>query len=330
MNENFEILNAYLHILEDNSIMPIFSNETIEFDEIIESYILNHVDKVINSDNLKLCKFKEESNLLKFIDLDKDNFYDMSVYVTKEIFGLMKCGTDIQSADILFLDVQIEEERKWIMLKLNHKTTFSHLINAENSKIQNILIEYKTALPANNNIIEEAYIINLQKKEVQVIDKKVININTNEKINYLTSLVLQCENSLTRKEKSVVLKHIVETAKIECSENPTQDAKINNDVNRFLDTEIEFTVGDIVEEVTKTVPQIKKIIYDNLVQNKIDISGSIEVTKSAKKKLEKKTIKTKQGIEMKIPYELYEDPSCLEFIKNSDGTTSILIKNIYY
>jgi hypothetical protein len=42
----------------------------------------------------------------------------------------------------------------------------------------------------------------------------------------------------------------------------------------------------------------------------------------------KHRIKTDEGIEISIPYEYYMDKDKLEVIKNSDGTVSILIKNV--
>ena len=32
--------------------------------------------------------------------------------------------------------------------------------------------------------------------------------------------------------------------------------------------------------------------------------------------------------EVKVPVEVYKDPAAVEFIRNEDGTTSLLIKNI--
>ena len=49
---------------------------------------------------------------------------------------------------------------------------------------------------------------------------------------------------------------------------------------------------------------------------------------AAVRRLEKQSLRSAGGVEVKVPVEVYRDESALEFIKNPDGTTSLLIKNI--
>ena len=46
------------------------------------------------------------------------------------------------------------------------------------------------------------------------------------------------------------------------------------------------------------------------------------------RKYETQGLKTDSGIEIKIPMKEYNDPSSVEFITESDGSVSVLIKNI--
>lgn len=42
----------------------------------------------------------------------------------------------------------------------------------------------------------------------------------------------------------------------------------------------------------------------------------------------KQRVKTDTGIELKIPMEIYNDPSAMEFVTGHDGKISIILKNI--
>ena len=54
----------------------------------------------------------------------------------------------------------------------------------------------------------------------------------------------------------------------------------------------------------------------------------IYVAESSAKRLEKQSIRTKNGVVINIPLNLMNDDN-VEFINNPDGTVSILIKNVY-
>lgn len=46
------------------------------------------------------------------------------------------------------------------------------------------------------------------------------------------------------------------------------------------------------------------------------------------RKLQKQSLRSSGGVEIKVPVSIYRDENEIEFIKNPDGTTSLLIKNI--
>lgn len=44
--------------------------------------------------------------------------------------------------------------------------------------------------------------------------------------------------------------------------------------------------------------------------------------------MEKQSLRSAGGVEIKVPVNVYRDESALEFIRNPDGSMSLLIKNI--
>lgn len=54
----------------------------------------------------------------------------------------------------------------------------------------------------------------------------------------------------------------------------------------------------------------------------------VQVSAATVKRLEKQSVKSSGGVEIKIPADLYQDRNAVEFINNPDGTISLLIKNI--
>ena len=55
---------------------------------------------------------------------------------------------------------------------------------------------------------------------------------------------------------------------------------------------------------------------------------TLVLSEQTAKRIEKQSIKTATGIEVKIPVALYEQPDAVEFITNPDGTLSLLVTTV--
>ena len=52
------------------------------------------------------------------------------------------------------------------------------------------------------------------------------------------------------------------------------------------------------------------------------------ISAPAVRRMEKQSLRSAGGVEIKVPVNVYRDESALEFIRNPDGSMSLLIKNI--
>ena len=59
-----------------------------------------------------------------------------------------------------------------------------------------------------------------------------------------------------------------------------------------------------------------------------ELWGGEELADPAVRRMEKQSLRSAGGVEIKVPVNVYRDESALEFIRNPDGSMSLLIKNI--
>lgn len=82
------------------------------------------------------------------------------------------------------------------------------------------------------------------------------------------------------------------------------------------------------ETLYAQIPEIKEEFMEKIGKYHIEKEEIRPKDPSTTKKFTKQYLTTDTGIEINIPTELYDDIEHIEFITNSDGTISILIKNI--
>jgi len=80
--------------------------------------------------------------------------------------------------------------------------------------------------------------------------------------------------------------------------------------------------------VLRDYPQIAPMVEEQLVNENIDPEATVQVGAQTMKRFEKQSVKTPDGIEIKIPADLFADQRAMEFIQQPDGSISLLIKNI--
>ena len=92
--------------------------------------------------------------------------------------------------------------------------------------------------------------------------------------------------------------------------------------------EVPPTAGEICEALYGEVPHAREAFERVLEEKAVAVAEPVAILPAAVRRMEHQKLKSYSGVEVKVPVEVYKDPAAVEFIRNEDGTTSLLIKNI--
>ena len=87
----------------------------------------------------------------------------------------------------------------------------------------------------------------------------------------------------------------------------------------------------MVAEMTKLygdMPPAREAFTKALAEHDITLDEPLPLSAPAVRRMEKQSLRSAGGVEIKVPVNVYRDESALEFIRNPDGSMSLLIKNI--
>ena len=331
MNNEIKIKKAVLHILDNNSRLPILSNGELEINDGLTEYFEKHIDKIIDDSNIKKAKFVGEENgvfsLGKLLNDNESDFLSITSELTIKLFDLMQKHVDIPSADLICCLFEENGQRHLGILKLNYKAGFTHWVNNSDEGNINTIVRHQTLLPLEGQKIDECVLINLMDYSIRVIEKQY-EIN-GEKEFYLTKYYLQCSCELSDSAKLKILDKVTKDINKKYFDEDFEKAiKLKKAVSESLEETAAIQIEQIIEKVYDknsdiTNDYVEEIEKAGLSQKEITLSD-----KSIEKKFRVQKIKTDTGIEINFPLEYADKQDKIEFINNPDGTISIIIKNI--
>lgn len=321
------IRNAIVHILDSSVGMPVLSDTVLDLSPDLNDFIRNHIFKIASGDDLKHCQFHEDSYVFGLLKEFKEaNLIPFSHEVSGYLYTIMNQNIDIPAADFIVVTYQYQSQMHLAFLKLNYKETFIHLTGETDGYNCNDIIKYKATLPSSSRL-SEAAIINLAEMEVEIVEKK-FEVN-GVKTNYLSELFLQCHARMSSKTKlNIVTKAVEQINKKYYEEDFDKHMEAKSIIQNELAEEGTLNVEVISEKIYGDQPEIKEAFTEKLEKYNLHKEEVAPKNKQTIRKLEKQFLTTDSGIEINIPMEEYKNPDHVEFITNSDGTISVLIKNI--
>lgn len=322
-----QIEQAILHVLDTNIDMPVLSDVLLELSEDVKNFIITRIDKFLSGDDYKCCSFEENSEFSSLIQSGSDNFVAVTQQLARRLFDIMKRNPDILSADVMFAIAVIDGNTYLFLDKMNYRETYIHHFENTDGLKNNSIIRQRTVLPSPKSKIDEAALVNLEDGSIKLIERK-FEIDGSKDF-YLSACYLQCSNSISAKQKLAVITDTVKSINQKYYEN---DKDVQNHVASVLYNEVsenkETTIEDLCDNFYGDSASVKQEFIQELKTKNVDVRDTLKVSPGIVRKLEKQSIKTSSGIEIKIPIELYENEDSVEFINNPDGTISILVKNI--
>lgn len=324
---SISIKDYIVHILDNTTVMPIISNALESNNEEFKDYLAKTIEKSFYSDDVKTCYFTPTSNISQICHEANWDLKTISTTITNELFFIMHRNPEIPKADCVFGFVNIDNNDFLFMLKLDHKESFTHFVKTENNKPNVHIITNSSLLPALPPKISEGFFVSLNDSFVKVLESKCLVDGIKDY--YLSTQILRCTENSSPKQKTTRLLHVAKkVADLYYSAGDNMEQHISSTIFNELQSNESLSVRNLGTKFFASNPVAQQEFFDRLSTVNISKDETLSLSEKFQRKFYKQAIKSKSGIEIKIPTQLYSNVDEVEFINNSDGTISIVIKNI--
>ncbi len=337
------INNAILHIADKNTEQMHISNEELDIDsDICYDFVQKHVKKLLSNSAAKEALFNEESKVLSYVKAFINGeiyFKDLSKQICEHLFSILHKESEIPPADVLIVQFEtrakggrkksesILENEYIAVLKLNHTECFTHKVSDRESGTDNQLVKVSGILPFEFGKVLEACVIPYEPMVVKILEKPYCV--EGETVNYFSEQFLECKTELSKKEIVEVLTDISEEINEKYFDGRVEDAaKIKLAIiDDSIEQEGVLSVFNVASKVFSENEEAKTEFME--MTKEAGIKPDLELgEKFIRQNFGVQKFKAANGIELKFPAELSDDLGSMEFIKNEDGTFSILLKNL--
>lgn len=329
--EEIRIEQAVVHIMDPGLGMPVLSDTLLDLGSDLADFLKAHIYKIDTSDDVKNCSFLEDSQIFLLVEeWEQEKFLEISQKIAGQLYPIMNQNIDIPGADLLVAEYSVEKHRYLALLKMNYKTSYTHLTNSDPWGNNNDIIQQKAILPGETQKLTEAALIDLDSPQYLRVAEKKYEVN-GVKTNYFSKMFLKCSASLSSKSKlSIVSKAVADVQKKYFSESEQFEIQMETKsiLNREFAEQGGFQVPEVVDKIFKDHPDMKEEVHEKLEKYHLNEAAVEPQNPATTKKYMTQRLLTDTGIELKIPMEEYNNKDRIEFITNADGTISLLIKNI--
>ncbi len=329
--DEIRISQAIVHIMDPGLGMPVLSDAVLDLGPDLADFLKAHIYRIDTSDDVKNCSFLEDSQIFPLAEeWESEKFVEISQKIAGQLYTIMSQNIDIPGADLLAVEYMVEKHRYLALLKMNYKTSYTHLTNSDPWGNNNDIIQQKAILPGETQKLSEAALIDLDAPQyVRLVEKKY-EVN-GVKTNYFSKLFLKCSGALSSKSKlSIVSKAVADVQKKYFNESEQFEVQMETKsiLNREFTEQGGFQVPEVVDKIFKDHPDMKEEVQEKLEKYHLNEAAVEPQNPATTRKYMTQRLLTDTGIELKIPMEEYNNKDRIEFITNSDGTISLLIKNI--
>ncbi len=328
-----DIRQAILHVLDTSLDTPVLSETPLELTADTAAFLTEHVEKAAASDEQKSCAFEEGSPFLSWPLHDLDAFVPTTGEIALRLFQFMRIYPDIPAADALMIQAELDGAPHFILLKLNYRESYIHYLPPGGESRRTSILRQRTVLPAPGGKAVEACFVNLSTGGVRVLEKKYTI--DGKKAFYFSSQFLGCSPALSEKQKLQEVRRAAESVS-EMFGVPEQapgprpkraETRAAAVLCEKLTEDEPARVAEVCEELCGDNPAAREEFHRLLREKHVDPEDTVRAAPAAVRRMEKQSLRTPDGVEVKIPVNLYESDA-VEFISNPDGTISLLIKNI--
>ena len=323
------IHQAILHVLATTLDAPVLSGGGMELTAEKTAYLQNHIEKLLASDELRQCRPLPDSAFRYELEQHKD-FIDLSCRIAGVLFDYMHAHTTIPGADLAVVDFTRDGAPWRGILKLNYKNGYTHYTESVDGAPVNSIIQQRACLPTQSGKVEEGALVNLTDYSMRLLEKKYAIAGHKEF--YLSSVVFQYTQAEPEKKKLQAIQEAAAQAVKDAYEyEPHADAQVAMLIaNQAAANDNQVSVEQVRQQLAEEYP-LAAVPFDDYVEKRDVLDSAaqpVTVTPARIRRMESRSIHTANGIEVKIPTELLNSDSALEFLHDPDGSVSLLIKNV--
>lgn len=323
------IHQAILHVLDTTLDAPVLSGGGMELTAEKTAYLQNHIEKLLASDEIRQCRPLPDSAFRNELEHNQD-FIDLSCRIAGVLFDYMHAHTTIPGADLAVVDFT-RDGAPWLgILKLNYKNGYTHYTETVEGAPVNSIIQQRACLPTQSGKVEEGALVNLTDYSMRLLEKKY-DIDGHKEF-YLSSVVFQYTQAEPEKKKlQAIQEAAAQAVKDAYEDEPHADAQVAMLIaNQAADNDNQVSVEQMRQQLAEEYP-LAAVPFDDYVEKSEvleEAAAPVTVTPARIRRMESRSIRTANGIEVKIPTELLNSDSELEFLHDPDGSVSLLIKNV--
>ena len=323
------IHQAILHVLDTTLDAPVLSGGGMELTAEKTAYLQNHIEKLLASDEIRQCRPLPDSAFRNELEHNQD-FIDLSCRIAGVLFDYMHAHTTIPGADLAVVDFT-RDGAPWLgILKLNYKNGYTHYTETVEGAPVNSIIQQRACLPTQSGKVEEGALVNLTDYSMRLLEKKY-DIDSHKEF-YLSSVVFQYTQAEPEKKKlQAIQEAAAQAVKDAYEDEPHADAQVAMLIaNQAADNDNQVSVEQVRQQLAEEYP-LAAVPFDDYVEKSEvleEAAAPVTVTPARIRRMESRSIRTANGIEVKIPTELLNSDSELEFLHDPDGSVSLLIKNV--
>ncbi len=323
------IHQAILHVLDTTLDAPVLSGGGMELTAEKTAYLQNHIEKLLASDEIRQCRPLPDSAFRNELEHNQD-FSDLSCRIAGVLFDYMHAHTTIPGADLAVVDFT-RDGAPWLgILKLNYKNGYTHYTETVEGAPVNSIIQQRACLPTQSGKVEEGALVNLTDYSMRLLEKKY-DIDGHKEF-YLSSVVFQYTQAEPEKKKlQAIQEAAAQAVKDAYEDEPHADAQVAMLIaNQAADNDNQVSVEQVRQQLAEEYP-LAAVPFDDYVEKSEvleEAAAPVTVTPARIRRMESRSIRTANGIEVKIPTELLNSDSELEFLHDPDGSVSLLIKNV--
>ena len=323
------IHQAILHVLDTTLDAPVLSGGGMELTAEKTAYLQNHIEKLLASDEIRQCRPLPDSAFRNELEHNQD-FIDLSCRIAGVLFDYMHAHTTIPGADLAVVDFT-RDGTPWLgILKLNYKNGYTHYTETVEGAPVNSIIQQRACLPTQSGKVEEGALVNLTDYSMRLLEKKY-DIDGHKEF-YLSSVVFQYTQAEPEKKKlQAIQEAAAQAVKDAYEDEPHADAQVAMLIaNQAADNDNQVSVEQVRQQLAEEYP-LAAVPFDDYVEKSEvleEAAAPVTVTPARIRRMESRSIRTANGIEVKIPTELLNSDSELEFLHAPDGSVSLLIKNV--
>lgn len=323
------IHQAILHVLDTTLDAPVLSGGGMELTAEKTAYLQNHIEKLLASDEIRQCRPLPDSAFRNELEHNQD-FIDLSCRIAGVLFDYMHAHTTIPGADLAVVDFT-RDGAPWLgILKLNYKNGYTHYTETVEGAPVNSIIQQRACLPTQSGKVEEGALVNLTDYSMRLLEKKY-DIDGHKEF-YLSSVVFQYTQAEPEKKKlQAIQEAAAQAVKDAYEDEPHADAQVAMLIaNQAADNDNQVSVEQVRQQLAEEYP-LAAVPFDDYVEKSEvleEAAAPVTVTPARIRRMESRSIRTANGIEVKIPTELLNSDSELEFLHDPDGSVSLLIKKV--